>query len=107
MKTMLKTNLVRMGFFGPGLFLLMPITGLRLPDNNSKETNVAGFQSRNLVDTAIADRMDSAILMASTSADFAKSSEDVPAIQLNKHVTSGTDLHQAERESRCSLFFAR
>ena len=86
MKTMLKKNLVRMGFFGPGLFLLMPITGLRLPDNNSKETNVAGFQSRSLVDTAIADRMDSAILMASTSTDFAKSSADVPAIQLNKNV---------------------
>ena len=83
---MLKKNLVKMGFFGPGLFLLMPITGLRLPDNNSKETNVAGFQSRSLEDTAIADRMDSAILMASTSADFAKSSATVPAIQLNKHV---------------------
>ncbi|MFL5811672.1 MAG: lytic transglycosylase domain-containing protein [Flavisolibacter sp.] len=85
---MLKKNLVRMGFFGPGLFLLMPITGLKSPDNNSKETYVAGFHSGNLVDTAISDRMDSAILMASTSTDLAKAPANVPAIQLNKHVVN-------------------
>lgn len=84
-KTMLKKNLVRTGFFGPGLFLLMPITGIKgEPHSSEKELNEAG-QLQSWIDTSITDRLDSTIILESSSSGFGKNAVAAPTIQLNKH----------------------
>src|SRR4051812_19966530 len=88
MKTMLKRNLVRAGFFGPGLFLVIPITGIKTdPGGTSRELPVLNYEVQSLQDTAIADRVDSVAFTASTAVNSEKEITAAPSVQLNKSVS--------------------
>ena len=69
MKTMLKKNLVKTGFF----ILLMPITGINEEPKSSQFVMKAeNYLFLNRMDTSISDRLDSITTIASTSTGFAK-----------------------------------
>lgn len=84
MKTMLKKNLVKTGFF----ILIMPITGINGESRKSEFVmKPENYLFLNRVDTSISGRLDSITTIASTSTGFAKRIVDAPKIQLNKQAT--------------------
>ena len=84
MKTMLKKNLVKTGFF----FLIMPVTGINgEPKTSQFAIKTENYLFLNRMDTSISSRLDSITIIASTSTGFAKKIADAPKIQLNKHAT--------------------
>jgi len=109
MKTMLKKNLVKAGFFGHGLFLLMPGASVIKGEAYQTVTEIhvgSHYQINGSVDTTIiTDRSDSSGLLVSSDGSFAKKS--LPSIELNRHATKFVKSYMVREEEALSMVKAK